>query len=123
MSKHRFEAVVRHEPGLAVIDLLGEINALAEAKLTAAYTEAASQTSATIVLNFRQVQYINSTGIALMARLLIQARQTHRRLLSCGLHDQPLEMFKITRLTDFMTTVPASVVQGERSPCQEPETR
>ncbi len=122
MKKPRFEAVVRHEPGLAIIDLAGEINALAEAGLTAAYAEAASQTFAVIVLNFRQISYINSTGIALLVRLVVQAHKAHRRLLSCGLRDQPLEMFKITRLGDFMTTVPGTFAQGESDPCQQPET-
>ncbi|MFQ5595444.1 MAG: STAS domain-containing protein [Anaerolineae bacterium] len=93
---------VRHEPGVAIIDLSGEIDAFAEGALNAAYTEAASRDSTAILLNFSEVDYINSTGIALIVSLLAQARKAHRRLLTCGLSDHYLEIFQITRLADFM---------------------
>ncbi|MFQ5859894.1 MAG: STAS domain-containing protein [Anaerolineae bacterium] len=96
------EANVRHEPGVAIIDLSGEIDAFAEEALNAAYAEAASRDSTAILLNFSDVDYINSTGIALIVSLLAQARKSHRRLLTCGLSDHYVHIFEITRLADFM---------------------
>jgi anti-anti-sigma factor len=52
------------------------------------------------------VEYINSTGIALIVGLLAKTRQNHKRLVTYGLSDHYLEIFHITRLTDFMTIVP-----------------
>ncbi len=105
-----FETTVRHRPasgpGPAIIDLHGEINGFAEATLNAAYAEAVQQNPAAILLNFSDVDYINSTGIALIVGLLAQARRDHRRLITCGLSPHYEEIFRITRLADFMSIYP-----------------
>ena len=112
-----FQAQVRYQPGLATIDLVGEINGMADEAFNAAYTQAESQDPTTVVLNFSQVSYINSTGIALIVGLLAQARKNHRRLVVFGLSDHYIEIFKITRLSDFMDiyTDEASALHEVRS--------
>ena len=107
---------VRQEAGVAIIDLHGEINGLAEEALNAAYAKAESQDPDTILLNFSGVDYINSTGIALIVGLLARARKSHRRLLTCGLSDHYVEIFQITRLADFMRIFPdeESALAGAR---------
>ena len=103
MPPRTLEANVRrHRPRVAVVELHGEINAFAEDVLNAAYTEAESEEPETILLNFADVDYINSTGIALIVSLLARARKAHRRLLACGLSKHYVEIFNITRLADFM---------------------
>jgi len=97
-----FEAHVRLQSEAVIIDLQGEINAAADANLNKAYAEAEQSTQELIVLNFREVDYINSTGIALIVGLLAQARKTHRRLVVYGLSEHYQEIFRITRLADFM---------------------
>jgi anti-anti-sigma factor len=99
---HAFEASVRQNSGLAIIDLSGEINAFADQELASAYSEAEQTGTANIVLNFSQVSYINSTGIALIVGLLANARKSNRKLVVFGLSDHYLEIFNITRLADFM---------------------
>ncbi len=101
-----FEAQVRRHDGMAVIDLHGEINGNAEEALNKAYAEAAALQPGSILLNFAGVDYINSTGIALIVGLLAQARKTGRRLLTSGLSPHYVEIFKITRLADFMSIHP-----------------
>ena len=61
---------------------------------------------AVVLLNFSGVDYINSTGIALIVGLLAKARAAHRRLIVCGLSEHYMEIFQITRLSDFMTMFP-----------------
>jgi anti-anti-sigma factor len=100
------EASVRQEPGGAVLDLRGEINGFAQEALDAAYTEAEAQDSQAILLNFEGVDYINSTGIALIVGLLARARASKRRLLAYGLSDHYIEIFEITRLSDFVSVYP-----------------
>ena len=103
---HVFASKVRQLPGLAIIDLSGEINAFADQELDAAYSEAEGSGSKSILLNFENVTYINSTGIALIVGLLARARKAQRRLAVCGLSDHYQEIFQITRLVDFMTIYP-----------------
>ncbi len=101
-----FEAAVRYEDGAAILDLFGEINAFAEERINEAYSEVEAGDTKTIILNFDQVEYINSTGIALIVGLLAKTRQNHKQLVTYGLSEHYLEIFHITRLTDFMTIVP-----------------
>ena len=102
MPVNQLETRVRHLPDLAIIDMQGEIDSFAEHVLDAAYSDAESKQPSTILLNFTKVDYINSTGIALIVSLLARARKSHRRLVTCGLSEHYVEIFRITRLADFM---------------------
>jgi anti-sigma B factor antagonist len=106
MPGKNLEASVRYEPRVAILDLHGEINALAEDALMAAYAEAEKREVDIVLLNFNDVDYINSTGIALIVSLLGRARKAKRRLLACGLSDHYVEIFQITRLVDFLNIFP-----------------
>lgn len=100
-----FSAVVRQANGAAIIDLHGEINVNAEAALNNAYAEAMTGQPSRLLLNFGDVDYINSTGIALIVGVLAQARKAHVPLVTYGLSAHYQKIFKITRLADFMGMV------------------
>lgn len=106
MKTRHLQASVRRPPGAAIVDLHGEINGFAEATLNAAYTDAEASDPRVVLLNFAGVEYINSTGIALIVGLLARARAAGRRVLACGLSEHYVEIFNITRLSDFMTLLP-----------------
>ena len=106
MSVKTFEATVREAPPLAIIRLQGEINGSAENALNDAYGEAVALNPQGIVLNFGQVGYINSTGIALIVSILASTRREGIPLITCQLSDHYREMFEVTRLIDFITVVP-----------------
>jgi anti-anti-sigma factor len=106
MAVRQLEADVRRVDAGMVLDLRGEINASSEATLDHAYAEAERQSPRVILLNFGAVEYINSTGIALIVGLLARAYETQRPLLAYGLSDHYVEIFRITRLADFMQVFP-----------------
>jgi anti-sigma B factor antagonist len=108
MAAKTLETRVRYDDQrqVAIVDLDGEINAVSEAALRGAYDEANRRNPSAIVLNLHSVDYINSAGLALIIDLLAQARRAGRRLLACGLSDHYVEIFKITRLVDFMSVHP-----------------
>ena len=56
-----------------------------------------------MILDFADVDYINSTGIALIVRMLAEARRDHREVIALGLSDHYREIFRITRLSDYLT--------------------
>ena len=117
MSVRIFEARVRHhQPRVAVVELHGEINAFAEDALNAAYNEAEVQSPELILLNFSDVDYINSTGIALIVSLLARARKNHIRLVASGLSEHYVEIFNITRLADFMSVFPDETTALDSKP-------
>lgn len=100
------EAKVRQQPNIAVIDLAGDIDGMGEDALQKAYTEAVSKKPNAVLLNFSGVGYINSKGIALIVMLLAQARKSSTHLLTTGLSPHYVEIFNITRLSDFMKIYP-----------------
>lgn len=105
MAARHFRAEVRREPGGTVLDLMGEIDGFAQETLDAAYAEA-EKSEGPVLLNFREVDYINSTGIALIVGLLARARAARRDLSAYGLSEHYVEIFNITRLSDFMGVFP-----------------
>ena len=93
-------------PGVTIIDLRGRLDAFAGEALDTAYAEVNQHKSSAIVLNFTHVDYINSTGIALIIGLMMQAAKTGRRLLACSLNEHYMKVFELARLTDFITIIP-----------------
>jgi anti-anti-sigma factor len=107
MQAKHLEASVRSKPGGVVLDLHGEINRFAQEALNAAYAEAEAKDPETILLNFEGVDYIDSTGIFLITRLLVaKALASKRRLLAYGLSEHYVRIFNITRLSDFVGVYP-----------------
>lgn len=102
MEKIAFTTDVEQVGQTAVLHMYGEINNAADAELSAAFTEAERSNPSAITLDFKGVDYINSTGIALIVGLLARARQAKRPLTAVGLSDHYREIFTITRLSDFM---------------------
>ena len=86
----------------AVLALIGEINGQADAALSAAFQEAEAMSPTRLVLDFEQVDYINSTGIALIVGVLAKARAAHIPLTAVSLSEHYREIFTITRLSDFI---------------------
>jgi anti-anti-sigma factor len=101
MGTEEFTATVRPDPKGSVIELVGTVNRAAKEGMEAAY-EQASAASGEVVLDFTKVDYINSTGIAVIVGVLAMARAEDREVGAVGLTDHYKEVFEITRLADFM---------------------
>ena len=97
------ESAVRYHGGTAVVDLPAQIDSTAEHALNEAYAAAAAHGSKTVLLNFAGVDFLSSTGIALIVGVLARARKDGRSIRASGLSDHYKEIFEITRLADFMT--------------------
>lgn len=95
-------AKVRKRGNAAILDIEGEIDGPADRALARAYDEAIALEPARILLNFRGVEYINSTGIAVIVTLLARARKDRIPVSAFSLTDHYQEVFRITRLSDFM---------------------
>ncbi|MGH8944467.1 MAG: STAS domain-containing protein [Acidimicrobiia bacterium] len=97
-----FEATVTRTEEGSVVVMSGTVNRAAKQDLEMAYEEAAAN-SGRILMDFRGVDYINSTGIAVIVGVLAMARAEDREVGAFGLTDHYREVFNITRLSDFMT--------------------
>ncbi len=110
MEVRHLEVEVVRKDEAVVLHMKGEINGFAQSALAEAYEKAEAENpeavAEAVVLDFTEVEYINSTGIALIVGILAKARASGRRVIACGLSDHYVDIFTITRLSDFMSLVP-----------------
>jgi anti-anti-sigma factor len=85
--------------------LRGRIDREAADVLDVAYRAAAAAARGEVVLDFAEVDYINSTGIALIVGVLGAARAAGRQVAAAGLSAHYQHVFAITRLSDFITVL------------------
>ncbi len=109
-----FSAAGSGQPDVGVIVLDGQLDGAADAALTAGWADATANGAAAVVLDLTGVEYINSTGIALIVGLLARSRSEARELRVCGLTDHYRHIFEITRLADLLQIydTPADAVGG-----------
>jgi anti-sigma B factor antagonist len=105
MTERTFGAEVAGNPDEIRLRMRGDLDSRADATLGDAYREVAATGSPQMTLDFGEVDYINSTGIALVVRLLAEARRDGRGVRAVGLTPHYREIFRITRLSDFMEIV------------------
>jgi anti-anti-sigma factor len=98
-------ATVESGPARSTIHLSGRLDREADAAMTEAHDQATAGGASTIRLDFAAVDYMNSTGIALVVRVLADARRAGRTIEASGLSEHYREIFRITRLSDFMVIV------------------
>ena len=84
----------------SIIDVEGELTAFAEAVLMDAYNQASDGQVRAIILNFEDLEYMNSSGIGLLVTLLFRINREKQRLLTYGLSGHYRSIFQITRLND-----------------------
>ena len=84
----------------SVIDIQGEVTARAENALMDAYTQVSTKGTRTIILNFSNLEYMNSGGIGLLVTLLMRMNRQGQRLLAVGLSEHYRHIFELTRLNE-----------------------
>ncbi len=87
-------------PSVAVLDIAGDVTGFGEEVLMDAYNRAVSLGARAIVLNFTNLQYMNSSGIGLLVTLLIRAQRNHQQLRAFGLNEHYENIFDLTRLNE-----------------------
>lgn len=96
----QFQVETSTEGATARLRMSGNIDRGAQTALEEAYGSIRDGQS--FVLDFNAVQYINSTGIAVIVGVLAKARAAGQSVSAVGLSDHYREVFRITRLSDFM---------------------
>jgi anti-anti-sigma factor len=102
MPATELTVAVRQRGEVTVLDILGDLDRDADAPLQRAYDQAVTAGGGKVLLNFSDVGYINSTGIAVIVGLLARARRERRPIGACGLSEHYRHIFAITRLSDFI---------------------
>ncbi|HEX7098716.1 MAG TPA: STAS domain-containing protein [Acidimicrobiia bacterium] len=106
MTENRFDVTTRVEDGRLLVTMTGDVNAGAASKMEEVQNAVADTGLRGVVLDFGKVDYINSTGIALIVSLLARARAANVEVVAFGLTDHYRQIFQITRLSDFVGIYP-----------------
>lgn len=100
MSGNLNTQVRKTADNVAVIDISGELNGYGEEALMAAYTAASNGRTRSIILNFSDLEYMNSSGIGLLVTMLIRVQRQKQQLLAYGLSEHYQQIFELTRLNE-----------------------
>lgn len=92
--------VRRIDASVAVMAVRGELTGASEEALMGAYGQASDALTRTIVLDFSELEYMNSTGIGLLVTLLVRAQRQRQRLMAFGLSEHYRQILSLTRLDE-----------------------
>ena len=101
MPEASAQMVVRDAaPTVRIIDISGEVTAFAEPLLSEAFAKASAGDAKVVVLNFNDMEYMNSGGIGLLVTTLIRANRNHQQMRAFGLTQHYREILSLTRLDE-----------------------
>lgn len=92
---------IRHRDGVAIIDLIGDVTTFAEEKINSAYRQVTAKGDRFILLNFRQNDYINSAGIAILIGIVTEVNQNGQKLAVSGLSPHFQKIFRMVGLAQY----------------------
>jgi anti-anti-sigma factor len=101
------QVTVSFERGATIIDLAGDVTTFAEEAINKAYHDASSDGAHNIIFNFREDDYINSAGIAILIGIVTEARKRDQRLLMTGLSIHFQKIFRMVGLSQYADLYPS----------------
>lgn len=101
MLEDELNVSIRERDGVAIIDLIGDVTTFAEEKINSAYAQITQQGSKNILLNFRQNDYINSAGIAILIGILTEVNSHEQKLAFSGLSQHFQKIFRMVGLAQY----------------------
>ena len=98
---------IREESSATIIDLVGDVTTFAEDAINQAYQTASTDGAQNIIFNFRENDYINSAGIAILIGVVTEARKKDQKLLMTGLSVHFQKIFRMVGLTQYADLYPS----------------
>jgi len=92
----------RTEGEVGVLDLSGDVTSQSEKVLQDAYEKVSAQGLKKIGLNFENVSYINSAGMAVIITILTRSRNRGQTMRAWGLSDHFQKIFDMVGITRYM---------------------
>jgi anti-sigma B factor antagonist len=93
---------VRRAGSIGILHIDGDITAASEPILMDAYSRASRDATA-IVLDFAELEYMNSGGIGLLVTLLVRTQRAGQRLFATGLSEHYRQIMTVTRLDEAIS--------------------
>ncbi|MBI3941858.1 MAG: STAS domain-containing protein [Chloroflexi bacterium] len=81
-----------------IIDLQGDVNSAGDAAIKAAYNSATGEGARHILFNFEKVEYINTSGIAVLIGIVMDAQKAQQKILFFHVNRHYQKIFDLVRL-------------------------
>jgi len=91
---------------VAFLRIAGDVTSASDADLTQGFSAALDDGARAVVLDFSQMEYMNSGGIGLLVTLLVRAQRAGARLMAIGLSDHYRQILSLTRLDEAIEILP-----------------
>jgi anti-anti-sigma factor len=101
MLEDELTVSTRERDGVAIIDLVGDVTTFAEEKINTAYREITHKGARFVLLNFRQNDYINSAGIAILIGIVTEVTRNQQKLAVSGLSQHFQKIFRMVGLAQY----------------------
>jgi anti-sigma B factor antagonist len=92
------KTATRERLGTTIVDVAGDIDMGTSPELRKTLLDSL-KAAPRLVVNLREVRYVDSSGIASLVEVLKEARNTQKRLVLFGLNRAVHEVLQLTRLT------------------------
>ena len=92
---------------VSVLRFEGDIASTSRDAVIGAYQALPKETAKLILLDFTKVDYINSSGIALVIQLLIEASNSGQKVYACGLSAHFTKVFTMVGITKYARLFPS----------------
>jgi anti-sigma B factor antagonist len=99
------KAKVERSGALAILRLEGDVTSASKDAVLGTYEKLGAETKE-ILLDFSKVQYLNSSGIALVIQLLIEANKSAQTVQTFGLTPHFQKVFTMLGLTKYTSLHP-----------------
>ncbi|MFQ5824436.1 MAG: STAS domain-containing protein [bacterium] len=92
----------RVQKKIGIMDIRGEVTSFSEKVIQDAYENFTKDGLKKIGLNFEQVSYINSAGMAIIIGILTESRKRGQTLRAWGLSEHFQKIFSMVGITKYM---------------------
>ena len=82
--------------------MIGDVTHECENNMMEAYEKITAQKARNILLDFSQVDYINSAGMSVIITLLTKSQNAEQKLNACGLSQHFLKIFDMVGLLKYI---------------------
>jgi anti-sigma B factor antagonist len=103
------KVTLESEGSLAVLRFQGDITSASKDAVLGAYEKASQDRAKNILLDFSKVAYLNSSGIALVIQMLMEANRSGQKVQIFGLTPHFQKVFTMVGLTKYTALHPDEV--------------
>lgn len=98
MLNKKTETRMRRADKAVIIDLVGDVTNRGQEVIKSAYAEALQDNPERVFFNFADTEYINTSGIAVLISLVMEAEKAGRKIGLFGMSAHYRKVFELVRL-------------------------